>query len=215
MASIFFMRAPPSGLSVDRADYNRRMTVHASVGPTLQFWYGRLLTRYRRKARALEVFRAVVRDQPHHQRAWSCIGFLLAENEQFESAAHAFGRARALEPRDSAASFNVGYMLQRLGRHEQALEYFGCALQLDRGMGRAWYAYGVSLMRLGRLADAVSKFEEAARLQPSDPHPGYQLASIWHQLGDRDKLRIECERVGKLDQRVAERIRLDFGADLD
>jgi len=69
------------------------MTVNASVGPTLQFWYARLLTRYRRKARALEVFRAVVRDQPRHHRAWSCIGFLLAENEQLEPAAQAFERA--------------------------------------------------------------------------------------------------------------------------
>jgi protein O-GlcNAc transferase len=215
MASIFFMRAPPSGLSVDRADYNRRMTVNASVGSTLQFWYARLLTRYRRKARALEVFRAVVRDQPRHRRAWSCIGFLLAENGQFEPAAQAFERARALEPRDGAANFNVGYMLQRLGLHEKALEYFGCALEVDRDMGRAWYASGISLMHLGQAADAVPKLEEAARLRPSDPYPGYQLAGIWHQLGDRDKLRVEYERVRKLDPGVAERIRLDFGANPD
>ena len=191
------------------------MTVNASVGPTLQFWYARLLTRYRRKARALEVFRAVVRDQPRHQRAWSCIGFLLAENEQFGPAAHAFERARALEPRDGPANFNVGYMLQRLGRHEQALEYFDCALGLDRDMGRAWYASGISLLRLGQAADALTKFEEAARLQPSDPYPGYQLAAIWHQRGDRDRLRLEYERVRKLDPQVAERIRLEFGANPD
>ena len=189
------------------------MTSNASVGTTLQFWYARLLTRYRRKARALEVFRAVVRDQPRHPRAWSCIGFLLAEKEQFEPAAQAFERARALEPHDGAANFNLGYMLQQLGRHEQALEHFDRALELDRDMGRAWYASGISLMRLGRAADALPKFEEATRLQPSDPYPRYQLAAIWHQRGDQDRLRLEYERVRELDPRLAERMRLDFGAD--
>ncbi len=191
------------------------MTINASVGLALQYWYARLLTRFRRKARALEVFRAVVRDEPRHQRAWSCIGFLLAENEQFEPAAQAFERARALEPRDGPANFNVGYMLQRLGRHEQAFEYFDRALELDRDMARAWYGWGISLMRLGQSADALPKFQEAARLQPTDPYPGYQLAGIWHQLGDRDRLRIEYERVRKLDPQVAARIRVDFGANPD
>src|SRR6185503_16460362 len=94
----------------------------------LLFWYGQVLTLFKRHRRALEVFRTVARENPRHPQAWSCIGFLLAEREELQSAIEAFERALALNPADAASHFNVGFVLQRIGRHAEAIVRFEHAL---------------------------------------------------------------------------------------
>ena len=182
-----------------------------SLRPLLLFWYGQLLSVFKRNAHALQVFREVARGNPGHQQAWSCIGFLLAEREQLEDAAAAFERALALVPHDALSHFNIAYVLQRLGRHEEALARFERTIEVDPKTDRAWYGLGLSLAKLGRLEEAAEKLQEAARLQPMNPYAAYQLASVWHRLGRADKLRTEYERVEGFDPKVAERIRLEFG----
>jgi tetratricopeptide (TPR) repeat protein len=159
------------------------------MGPSILFWYGQLLTLFRRKSRALEVFRMVVtRGNPRHQRAWSCIGFLLAEREEFQPALDAFERALALNPANAASHFNIAFILQRIGRHDEAIARFERALEADAKVDRAWYGLGLSLARLGRFEEAAAKFREAARLQPS-----------------------KYERIKGFDPKVAERIRVESG----
>lgn len=187
------------------------MALSEPLRPSLLFWYGQFLMLFKRHSRALEVFRAVAREHPSHQQAWSCIGFLLAEREQFEPAIDAFERALALNVADSASHFNVAFILQRIGRHEQAIARFERTIETDPKVDRAWYGLGLSLSHLGRLEEAAAKFQEAARLQPFNPYAGYQLAGVWHRLGRRDKLRAEYERIKGFDPKVAERIRIEFG----
>ena len=98
------------------------MAMNAPLRPAILFWYGRLLTRLKRRSAALEAFRQVTREVPRHRQAWSCMGFLLAEREQFDSAIEAFEHALALDARDAPSHFNIGFLLQRVNRHEQALE---------------------------------------------------------------------------------------------
>lgn len=187
------------------------MAMSHSLRPSLMFWYGQLLTMFKRHSRALAVFRAVTREEPRHQQAWSCIGFLLAEREELDAAVEAFERAVALNPDDAPSHFNIGFILQRLGRHEAAVARFQRAVEINANTDRAWYGLGLSLTELGRLEEAAERFAEAARLQPFNPYAGYQLAGIWHRLGDRDKLQAEYKRVKGFDPKVAERIRIEFG----
>lgn len=182
-----------------------------SLRPSLLFWYGQLQMLLKRHTRALELFREVARDNPRHQQAWSCIGFLLAEREQFDEAVAAFARALALDPKDAPSHFNVAFLLQRLGRHEEAVAAFERTIAVDPATDRAWYGMGVSLAKLDRLELAAEKLGEAARLQPMNPYAGYQLAGVWHRLGRQDRLRAEYERIKGFDPKVAERIRLEFG----
>ena len=58
------------------------MAMNDTLGPSLLFWYGQLLSVFKQNARALQVFREVARANPRHQQAWSCIGFMLAERER-------------------------------------------------------------------------------------------------------------------------------------
>ena len=104
--------------------------------PALRFRYGQFLMFLKRRAHALEVFRAVARAAPDHRRAWSCIGFLLAERGELQPAIEAFERAAALGA-DAASHFNVAYLLQRLGHHDEAIARFERALETDPALERA------------------------------------------------------------------------------
>ena len=119
-----------------------------ALRPSMLFRYGQLLMRFKRRSRALEVFRMVTRENPRHQQAWSCIGFLLAAREEFEPAIDAFESALAVNPADAASHFNVAFLLQRLGRHEEAIPRFERALEADPGLERARRGLEFSLAAL-------------------------------------------------------------------
>jgi tetratricopeptide (TPR) repeat protein len=187
------------------------MAMSQSLRPSILFRYGQFLTLFKRHRRALEVFRAVTREDPRHPQAWSCVGFLLAERDELDGAMEAFGRALALNDADAASHFNIGFILQRQGRHEEAVARFERAVALDANVDRAWYGLGLSLAELGRLEEAAARFAQAAKLQPMNPYAGYQLAGVFHRLGERDKVRAEYERIKGFDPKVAERIRIEFG----
>ncbi|MGH8733253.1 MAG: tetratricopeptide repeat protein, partial [Burkholderiales bacterium] len=118
------------------------MALSESLRPWLLFWYGQLLMLFKRHSRALEVFRAVEREDPRHQQAWTCVAFLLAERDEYQAALDAFERAIALKPDDGASHFNVAFILQRIGRHEAAVPRFQRALEINANIDRAWYGLG-------------------------------------------------------------------------
>jgi len=177
----------------------------------LLFQWAKLLLFVGFRARAIEALRTVVQEDPHHVRAWTSLGFLHAEQGRLREATQAFDQALALRT-DAPTLFNAGYVLQRAGRHEAAMGHFQRAIALDANLDRAWYGLGLSLAHEGRHEEAIPKFEEAARLQPFNPYAGYQLAAAWFKLGRQDKVQSEYVRVKGFDPKVAERIRLDFGA---
>jgi tetratricopeptide (TPR) repeat protein len=100
------------------------MALSESLRPSLLFWYGQVLTLLKRHSRALEVFRTVARENPRHQQAWSCIGFLLAEREELQSAIDAFERALAANAGVDRAWYGLGLSLAQLGRLEEAAGKF-------------------------------------------------------------------------------------------
>jgi tetratricopeptide (TPR) repeat protein len=116
--------------------------------PSLLFRYGQVLMVLKRRARALEVFHSVVRADPRHRRAWSCVGFLHAARTELPPAVEAFEHALALDPGDAAAQFNLAFLLQRSGRHAEAIPHFQRALEADPQLERAQRALAASLAQL-------------------------------------------------------------------
>ncbi|HYG54191.1 MAG TPA: tetratricopeptide repeat protein [Burkholderiales bacterium] len=121
-----------------------------AMRPWLLFRYGRLLTRFKRKDRALQVFQAVIRAHPRHADAWSCAGFLLAERGDLEAAIDAFRHAIAIDERHAPSHFNIGYLLQRLDRHDEAAAHLRLALEMDPHLERARQALDLSLAQLAK-----------------------------------------------------------------
>jgi len=116
--------------------------------PWFLFRYGQLLMLLKRRARALEVFRSVARDDPSHHQAWSCAAMLLAEREEYAQAIDAFERVCALAPADAAPHFNVAFLLQRVGRHADAIPRFERALEADPSLERARHGLAISRAHL-------------------------------------------------------------------
>ena len=187
------------------------MAMTENLRPALLFWYGQLLALCKLEDRALAAYRQVTRENPRHQQAWSSVACILVERGDHAGAIAAFEAAAALAPNDAGTQFNLGFVRQQLGQHEDAMRYFTQAIALDPNVDRAWYGLGLSLAHLERYAEAAGKFAEAARLQPMNPFAGYQLASVWHKLGEHDKVRAEYHRVKGFDPKVSERIRVEFG----
>jgi tetratricopeptide (TPR) repeat protein len=182
-----------------------------SLRTSLFFRYAQFLTFWGLRARAIEFLYLVVRADPRHQRAWTFLGFLHAQDERFDDAVKAFEAALALNPADADSTFNLGYVLQKARRHDAAIERFQKTIELNRFLDRAWYGLGLSLVQQGRYAEAAEKLREATRLQPMNPYAGYQLGAALFKLGEHEAVRAEYERIRGFDPKISEQMRVDFG----
>jgi tetratricopeptide (TPR) repeat protein len=183
-----------------------------TVRAALLFRYAQFLTIFGLRARAHEFVQLALQENPRHQRAWTVSGFMHAEKGNLDGAVRDLERAVALKPGDADTAFNLGFILQRKGDHPAALEHFQHAVEANPFLDRAWYGMGLSLSKLGRYPEAAAKFGEAARIQPMNPYAAYHLAATWFQLGDREKLEREYERVQGFDPKMAAQMQRDFGA---
>jgi Flp pilus assembly protein TadD len=68
---------------------------------------------------------------------------------------------------------------------------------------------------VGRFREAIERLTEAARLQPMNPFPRYQLAAAWFKLGEPEKVRAEYRKLKTFDPKVAAHVREDFGVPRD
>ena len=68
---------------------------------------------------------------------------------------------------------------------------------------------GLAMAALGRHAEAAESLEEAARLQPMNPHAFYALAMAYHSLGRRDKVLKIVERLRGFDPKMTARLEHD------
>jgi len=116
--------------------------------PWFLFRYGQLLMLLKRRARALEVFRSVARDDPGHHQALSCAAMLHAERGEYAQAIEAFERVCLLTPDAAAPHFNIAFLLQRTGRHDEAIRRFERALEADPSLERARRGLAVSCAHL-------------------------------------------------------------------
>jgi len=69
------------------------------------------------------------------------------------------------------------------GDHEKALEEYRKALELDDQLYAAWNNMGQLLMAQSNYADAVNAFQIAARIEPSDPRPLYNIGLAYQRVG--------------------------------
>jgi Flp pilus assembly protein TadD len=61
---------------------------------------------------------------------------------------------------------------------EEARGHFAEAVRIRPGFANARFNLGLALETLGRLDEAAAQYEEAARLDPSDPAAAARLARI-------------------------------------
>jgi len=138
--------------------------------------------------KAIDLFRAILRDNPDMKDVWLQLGVELMRAGRLQESLDAFKRLVALDPRDGNGLVSAASVLFRMGRLEDAAVHARTAVEVMRGgdARRLAAAYEV----LVRVALARRDFDGARRdaalaqqADPSLPLPTYVEALILHGEG--------------------------------
>lgn len=185
-----------------------RMTTFDRVRHGLR---GALFSLMRQPARAVAAYRDSHRAAPDHVPTLLRLGWLEAQQQRWQAAAHWLQRAVALAPDAADAWFNLAYVQEQAGDDDAALAAFRRATALDPGNDRAWYGLGLLHARHGRHADAAAALTEAGRLQPMNGLAWYALGMAWQHCNAPDRVAAVIEHTLTHDPQAARRLIRDTG----
>lgn len=181
-------------------------------------WYFRRLatlsTLLRRPQAALGYWERVHELSPEDTRVLATISFLKADRGSREEAVALLRQALERDPDNASWWFNLGFLQQEGEEHAEALDSFDRALALDDKLDRAWYGKALSLIRLGRLQEAIAPLKKNTELQPMSPYGWYQLAHVYHRLGDHERVARVIGRLSSFEPQVARQLERETGADV-
>ncbi len=128
---------------------------------------------------AEQLYRQILRDEPHHADAWHFLGLLTVQmgrgEQSLPEAEACFRQALHLRPDSAAAHNNLGMVLQEQGRLHEAQTCLEQALRLQPDWAMARNNLGVILQRQDRPVEALACFEQAVRLEPGSAEALYNL----------------------------------------
>ncbi len=93
--------------------------------------------------------------------------------------------------RSAIANYELADRAHHNGDSEEAIEYYRRSIEDYSDLHMTWNDLGVELMSVGRYPDAEQAFRQAARIEPSDPRPWYNLGALY-QNRFYDAEALEC-----------------------
>ena len=118
------------------------------------------------------MIRRAIGFEPNNAEAHRNLGVLLAQSQQFESAAAAFSKAAQLRPDDvqtqldlAKVHYNLGIKLANDGRLDEAIASHSRAIQLKPDFAMAHFSRGHALRAAGRLGEAVDAYSQAVHFK--------------------------------------------------
>ena len=137
------------------------------------------------KQESLDLYRALVAQEPEHSVYLNNLGVLLLESGQINEALDLFEKASLLVPNNTDYLVNIGSAQLKAGSLEEAMSFFDRVLQLSPGDARAYYGKGIGYMAMKESEIALGLFYRAATLNPDKPEYVFmrayasQLNSLW------------------------------------
>ncbi len=116
-------------------------------------------------ARAVELYKTVLRSQPANFDALFLLATASAQQNRFEDALGLFERAHKLKPRHPETLNNLGNVLLELKRYDDALASYDKSLTVRPGDVETYTNRGVALQKLNRFEEAVTSFDRALSLR--------------------------------------------------
>ncbi len=115
---------------------------------------------------------------PNDAEAWTQLGNLYFDSENFEKAINAYQKSLALKPNDANVLTDMGVMYRRSGKPAEAIKAFDKAVAVDPRHEVSRFNKGIVLMHdLNDLAGAVRSWEELVAVNPAAKSPNGQLIS--------------------------------------
>ncbi len=181
---------------------------------------GRLLELFGLKPQAIAAYSAAMRVKLDFLRPANRIAYLLALQERFADAEPYFQAVLRADPGNAVAHFNLGYTLDKRGHYDKAVREFREATRLNPRstapgtnpkIDRAWYGLGLAHAQLGQHREAAVALEQAATLQPMNPHAWYQLGMALHLTGNAERFMQVVMHLLRFDPKMTRRLIVDTG----
>lgn len=157
----------------------------------LRYHYAQALLQYAQNAREASLeLEKLVRMAPDHVSGWFLLGELAETSKQYKQARQYFEHTVYLDPEFAQGYFRLGLLLNNHfeGEEKQAAKYFKRAYKSDEHFADAYYQYGIlQYERLENPEKAVKAFRKTLNYQPEHPFANYDLALIYHSLGEGEK----------------------------
>jgi predicted O-linked N-acetylglucosamine transferase (SPINDLY family) len=130
-----------------------------------------------RLAEAEQLYRLILRTQPHQFDALRLLGGIKLRQGAFPEAAHLLRAGLRINPHSAEAHANLGLALSRTGRGREALVSYDLALALDPASVETLNGRGVVLYGLHEFVEALASFDQALALDPGS-------ADAWYNRGN-------------------------------
>lgn len=128
------------------------------------------------QARVMESLERAVAADPANLQAWTQLGHLYFDTDQYQKAIAAYRRSLELEPEDADVVTDLGVMYRRNGQPEEAVGAFERAIALNPRHETARFNKGVVLLHdFNNREGAVAVWQELLELNPVAYAPNGQL----------------------------------------
>jgi len=118
------------------------------------------------RARAEEICREAIRNNPDDVNMTALLGAMLLKSRETKEAERFLRRAIQLAPSFAKPHEDLGYLLVEQGRPEEAAEVLNKATRLDPSLERGYLYLGKALAMLGKGKEADVAFERSFELNP-------------------------------------------------
>jgi len=152
------------------------------------------------QAEALEIYDTALRENGPSPGLLRDIARVYWTEREWDQALKVLGSLSSIDPNDPTIFVNMGRINLYRDNVPKAAQYFRQAVSLDPGMFEARLGLGQALRRENDDADALKEFEAAARIDPRNPRPHYQISQICRKMGQKDRAAAEMQEFQRLDR---------------
>lgn len=155
-------------------------------------------------SRAITLLQAVVHRETGHALAWTLLGELYSDQEQYAAAELAFDNAIRSDPAVAAAYSGLGRVMSAMGQHARAEDAFERSIALQPTTNRYVLLADVRT-RLGKDADAVKDLRHALSLDGDNEEAMLSLALLIRESDSQQALALlrRAASIDPLDPTVA------------
>ncbi|MDX2241352.1 MAG: tetratricopeptide repeat protein [Leptolyngbyaceae cyanobacterium bins.302] len=136
-----------------------------------------------RVAEAEQVYKLLLKEQPHSIDALNLLGALVYDDKRFEEAQDCFEQVLTLQP--GAESHNsMGIVLKAQGKYAEAVEHYEQALALKPNQPEVLSNFGNVLKETGKLDAAIAAYQKAIALKPEYAEAHNNLGIAYKEQND-------------------------------
>lgn len=162
---------------------------HQPTDTTLRYYHAYALARYANNFEAAKKeLEALLRQDNGHPDAWFLLAELAENQQDFEGAKKCFEKVIENQPGYPEAEYRLGLLIADHfhGEEAAAAQHLKVAIAQNEQNVDAYYMLAAILNEhLDQPENSVKHFRKVLNLQPNHPFANYDLALVYHGLGDQ------------------------------